>query len=427
MPPWGRPPGARLRGRGWDPYQSWPQYDDRFEELETEDEALQGFAQKRFASDELRFTGLDLGNARRRMDAYNENEMSDEEDYDRQTGLVRRGETQLLLQEKEDMLVERALERIRRARALGKTNVKLSQAEIDALDRLERSQQPPPRPTPAPKAAPKGKKTAATKTKAIEAKKKSDKSASSSPRRKAIEGRTRGRSTASNKSKKDERDDALVPYPLPPDPRYDYPTGYRSSAPNSRQQSRTNSAQSLRGQPQQSRPPYADPYHQYRYYSNPDIYGPRPPSNGSRVPRPDPSEPDWEPRARSSSSLVAYPIDQLPPQANPGTGRAPRFDPSDPRFASPPTRRIVSGPPAAQHRRPREERSSPDEEQPEVMRYLASSSGSEEEDEEEESDESGQGVQVDVEETRGGGYAIQTRASAARGSPAAGKAVKKRR
>jgi hypothetical protein len=42
------------------------------------------------------------------------------------------------LREKEGLPVERGLEKIRRARELGKTTVKLSQAELDALDRTDR-------------------------------------------------------------------------------------------------------------------------------------------------------------------------------------------------------------------------------------------------------------------------------------------------
>ena len=445
MPHWGRPPGARPgRGqRAWAAQQSWSEYEDRFEEIETDDDGLRGveldhgYAPKRFVSDELRFTGIDLGGGRpirrrRSGDPYDDEYTPSEDDYDGSTGLVRRGQAQLMLREKEDVLLERALERIRRARALGKRDAKLSPAEIDVLERSGYLPPKPQPPAPLPKAAPKGKKAAAVKPKqkAIEAKKaaaKKDTSSSSSPKRKAIEGnRARGRSTASNRSRSDTREDAVVPYPILPEDR-GYPQAYyaRQSAPVSRQNSREASLQSLRGQPPQQRPPYPHPYYfQSRYYSSPDMYDQRPPSNSSQASRPDPADPDWEPRTRSTSSLVSYPLDQLP---NQGQGRAPRFDPSDPRFASPPTsRRIVSGPPTAQYQRPQDELFLPGGEQPEVMKYLASSSNDddeeeEEEDEEEDSDESGQGVSVDVEEKPGGGYAIQTRAQATKGKAAVGK------
>ena len=44
---------------------------------------------------------------------------------------------QLALRDKEDLLVQKALERIRRAQMLGKSNVKLSQRELDALERKQ--------------------------------------------------------------------------------------------------------------------------------------------------------------------------------------------------------------------------------------------------------------------------------------------------
>ena len=367
----------------------------------------------------------------RRRHSYEDYSNSDDEDYDGSQGLVRRGETQMMLREKEDVLVEKALERIRRARALGKTDVKLEPAELEALQRIGLMPRPPQNPAPVPKAAPKGKKAVAPKAKAVESKKngKSSKSASNSPKVQAIEGRSRGRSTASNRSKSDSKDEVLVPYPSLPDDRYAYNPAYyqyaRGSAPTSRPQSqaRTNSGQSLRQHPQHA-PPYQHPYYTSRYYSNPDMYGPRPGSNSSRN-RPDPTDPDWEPRARSSSNLVPYPIDQLP---SPGNGKAPRFDPQDPRFASPPTRRVVSGPSAAQLRRPQDELFLPEEES-EVMQYLTNSSHEDEDAEEEtgDSDESGQGVQVNVEETRGGGYAIQTRAGARGGRGGSSGAVAKKR
>jgi PRA1 family protein 1 len=430
VPPWGRPPGARL-GRGQRAWaaQSWSEYDDRFEELETDDDGYQGveldqgYRPKRFVSDELRFTGLDLGQARRRHSYEDSN--SDDDGYDGSRVVARRGETQVMLREKEDDLVRRALERIQRARALGKNDVKLDPSELEALRRIGMIDGPPASPPALPKAAPKGKKTAPAKSKAAEVKKNGKKSGSNSPKPKAIEGRSRGRSTASSRSKSD-KDEALVPYPISPEERYGYPPNYfaRGSAPGSRQQSSARNNQSLRQQHAQSMLPYQHPYYQSRYYSNPDVYGPRPGSGSSRAPRPDPSDPDWEPRARSASNLVQVPLDQLP-QAG---GRAARFDPNDPRFASPPTRRIVSGPPAAQYRRPQDELFLPQSEEPEVMQYLTNSSHEDDDDEEEngdtttskdddeDSDESGQGVQVNVEERPAGGYAIQTRAGARKGT-----------
>lgn len=370
----------------------------------------------------------------------------DDEDYDEGEnreenntgGLMQRPNMQVLLKEKEDALVQRALDRIAHARALGKTNVKLSRAEIDALERSERIQNPPPPPpVAAPKTAPKGKKAVQTRTKAVERKKpgkNGQQSGSSSPKGKGGESRSRGQSNASNRSGRDPRDDAMVPYPaFPADQDYAYVGGRlmygqqghyihgpRQAGP-SRQGSRTNSIQSLRQQPLQPMPVYQHPYYASRYYSNPDsVLAARP--NSSRASRPDPSEPDWEPRARSTSSLVDVPLDQLPYQR--GKKRAPRFDPSDPRFASP-QRRAVSGPAAvhpghAPRRRPQDELFLPDEEELEVNKYRISSGADDndddddydnDDDEDDEDNDRPQGVSVNVSETSDGGYTIQTRST----------------
>jgi PRA1 family protein 1 len=381
--------------------------------------------------------GQGYGHRRRSQQYYDEDySPSDEDNYEAGTGMVRRAPNQMTLRDKEEALVASAMERIRRAQALGKTNVKLSRAEVDALDRLGRSQNPPPTPPiPAavPKTAPKGKKAPAAKQKAIEPKKsgKSSKSASNSPKPKPKESRSRGQSAASSRSRGESREEAMVPYPISPDDPYAYPYAGRPGGPTSLQhEGRSGSSNSMRAQHHQSMPlpPYPQyPYYTHAYNSHPDVlYGPRPGSTNSRPPRPDPADPDWEPRARSSSSLVNFPLDQLPQQAVAGTGRALRFDPNDPRFGSPTSsRRVVSNPvPPSRRGRPQQDGYSPVDDD-EVMQYRVDSN----EDttrSTSDSDDSGQGVQVDVEE-RSGGYAIQTRAQAAARSSGAGKAVAKRR
>ena len=446
MPPWGRPPGARP-GRRNDRLREVPRswdYDDRVEELDTDEDGSQGvvldqsYDQKRFVSDELRFTGIDLGDGgvrqRRSPDAYDDDftPSDDEDDYDTPSGLIRRRDMQAFYREKEEMLVQRALERIARARALGKANVKLTRAEIDALQRLERNQNPPrpsAAPVSAPMAAPKSRKEAPVKRKAVEVRKKpggnDGQAASNSPRGKAVDGRSRGRS---NSSSRDNRDDSAASYVLPPaDQDYGhvgrallYSQGYYVTGPrqagSSRHGSRTNSSQSLRQQQVQQAAAYQQhPYYANRYSSNPDaVYGHGQGSHSPRAHRPDPSEPEWEPRARSTSSLVNVPLDQLPYQTS--TARAPRFDPSDPRFASPP-RRVTSGPATVHqrealphpphYRRPQDELFPPDG-QPEVMRYLTHSESSYDDD-----SDYDEGVQVDVSERAGGEYTIQTRSASA--------------
>lgn len=463
MPPWGRPPGGRpgrRNDRQRDLRRSWA-YDDRVEELDTDDDFSQGveleqdYGNKRFVSDELRFTGIDLGGVRshrgRSGDNYDDFTPSDDEDdydLDPNSSLIPRQELQLMYKEKEDMLLERARERIDRARALGKANVKLSRAEIDALQRAARNEDSRRPVAPPLMAAPKSRKEAPVKRKPVEVRKKAsrtdNKSASNSPRRKPVESRDRGPSIASNASSRGARDDALAAYqayPIDQDsghvgrripyPQDNYITGLRQAG-SSRPGSRTNSTHSLRQQQQlqqiQQAPPYQNPYHAPRYASNPDPgYPQRPGSNSSRASRPDPSEPDWEPRARSTSSLVNMPLDQLPYQTS--TGRAPRFDPADPRYASP-QRRVASGPhlgnqysPTA-YRRPQDELFLPNDPS-EVSRYRAPSDSAEEDDEDD--SDYDEGVQVDVSERPGGDYAIQTRSATATTQGIRGKAVTSRK
>lgn len=136
MPRWGRPPGARAgrhtRGRGqWDEMA-------RVEEVESEDEYGRQVRKGRAAHmRQLEYGGR---GARRRSDY---EDMTDETasvdggDYD----LYDHGDStvayavQLAMRDKEDQLVDNALERIRRAQMLGQKNVRLSQRELDALER----------------------------------------------------------------------------------------------------------------------------------------------------------------------------------------------------------------------------------------------------------------------------------------------------
>jgi PRA1 family protein 1 len=442
VPSWARPPGARLgrKNKAWGRQRSW-EYDERFEELEdTEDgfsgvELDRGYAPKRFISDDLHFTGIDLGSSRARPRRSDPN-FEDDSDYFEDEGNDDESEArapprmQLMLKEKEDILVERALERIARARALGKTSVKLSQAEIDALERLERNQQPAAAraPLPAPKPAPKSKKAAPARTRVVEHKKssKSDQLAGDSPKVKATEPRRRGQS--SNGAREE-----VLPYPLLPEDPYGAGSGVLMHAPQgyygppvaanrlaggpSQLGSLVSSFQSLR-QVQQYTQPLAyhqHPYFQGRYYANPDtMHMGRPSSSSSRASRPDPSEADWEPRARSSSSLVNLPIDQLPNPAK--TSRAPRFDPNDPRFASPSPRRVVSGPPATYpqqiYHRPQDELFLPNiNDSPALYGTDPQQiTTSEDDDGGDDGDgEDGEGVQVKVVERPVNDYRIQTR------------------
>ncbi|KAF9886209.1 hypothetical protein FE257_011932 [Aspergillus nanangensis] len=142
MPRWGRPPGARLgrqtRRRG----APWVNGDDgRIEEIDTEDELMLQDGHMIYAR---QLAGMDLDGRsawRRQMLDYDEDfddsESVDGVDYDLygDADSTVAYAVQLAMKDKEDWLVENALERIRRAQMLGQKNVRLSQRELEALER----------------------------------------------------------------------------------------------------------------------------------------------------------------------------------------------------------------------------------------------------------------------------------------------------
>ena len=460
MPPWGRPSGGRSGKRSqkeWARPRSWEER--RFEEIEDtdEDEAAGvelylGASQKRYVSDELgpAGTGINSLKARRRKgNVYDEDSdflEHDDEDEDEASGDDQN--MQLVLREKEDFLVERALERIRRARMLGKTNVKLSQAEVDALERAEQAQKKPN----AQKLL-QGKKPTAPRSKKDERRKsKSDQAVTSSvPSPKAIEPRRKAKSSPKNEH--------LASYPASPNldygrqvpsaMQYGLPNHYpvpaqRPARPRSKSGSRPSSSQTLRhGQQQQqpqhrlSSPPlgpsahpapqqYQYPYHAGRYFSSPDPgFAGRAPSNTSL--RSDPSDPNWEPRARSTSNLVPYSIDpsmytMYHPSAHPPLPPAPpqhqsspppfQYNPRGARVAMPTVPRVSPEPPNMYTASQLPPYRSPENEfyLPAPPASVGGAAASKESIDDGDDDDE-QDVEVDVIEQPGANYGIQTRSS----------------
>ena len=86
------------------------------------------------------FTGADLGRKlRRRKDyVYSDSDRSSDGTNWSDDGEGRN--VQLAFRDKEEVLVEKALQRIQRAQELGKKNVRLSQSELDALQRKRQSE-----------------------------------------------------------------------------------------------------------------------------------------------------------------------------------------------------------------------------------------------------------------------------------------------
>jgi hypothetical protein len=114
----------------------------RIEELDSDDTDTQGVGlaatgQRRFASDPLKFTGIDMSSSSRTRRSYgfegdDSSSESKSESFDSEEGS---SALQIQLRDKEEALVQSALARIRRAQAKGKSEVKLNQEELDALER----------------------------------------------------------------------------------------------------------------------------------------------------------------------------------------------------------------------------------------------------------------------------------------------------
>ncbi|KAI1172549.1 hypothetical protein F4777DRAFT_581868 [Nemania sp. FL0916] len=90
---------------------------------------------RRYASDELQFTGIDLGGGRSRS-KYADQHSDDSDLSENDSQATTDNETEDDVQaELEDALVQSALARIRKARAKGKQDVKLNKGEVAALER----------------------------------------------------------------------------------------------------------------------------------------------------------------------------------------------------------------------------------------------------------------------------------------------------
>lgn len=92
---------------------------------------------RRYASDELRFTGIDMGGGRaRKKYAYQHSDDDDNNLTESDSQATTENETEDdVRSEMENALVQSALARIRKARAKGKQDVKLNKGEVAALER----------------------------------------------------------------------------------------------------------------------------------------------------------------------------------------------------------------------------------------------------------------------------------------------------
>ena len=327
MPHWGRPSGARQgrRRKDWDTYtrqkENW-----RFEDIDSDTDNSDGVGlEGPFVSDELNFTGADVGDRgrHRRAIAHNYNSDSSANDLDEEPEAM----TLLALRDKEDLLVQKALERIRRAQMLGKSNVKLSQSELDALERKQqrdRTHRKPPR----------SDSQLAGRRRSSGTRVPVPKEQKSRKRIKAVasahdEGRSSSPVSPSGILVPGHDGPSNIPlgyYPSPTRP-HGRRSGEASPRFTSQQQSSPPLAQHLKSRGQQNRQSPGTTHSQ-----------PTPVSGTPSLPRSLPDDPAWIPRPRSASSNLPYPLDpyqyqQYSPPHPQGPGQ----------YAA--NRRIVSGPP----------------------------------------------------------------------------------
>jgi len=389
VPSWGRPPGAKgsKRRRQWEREQAtWQQEQSRVEELDSDDTDTQGvglnFEKKRFSSDPLQFTGIDLTSRARQSYAYNNTDSSSDSDsvleYDGTNAL------QIALREKEEALVQSALARIRRAQEKGKREVKLNQDELDALEKRRKRMQA---------AATTRERKGSGSGSERERKRRSERQLISIPIPPA-----EPKSRKKGKSKREVTPPSgVVPAGMliagADGPSYAplgyYPQAVSRSSPGNR---RSSTSQQLRGAP---------PQYGYSPSSRHLSEGARPTSSSSTSSRrPLPDEEDWQPSRRGStaSSLhdpFEYQVDSGHPPPIPGqyasSGRRNVSNPAEVAYSS-----LRRNPPVGQHAYPSMSRGSSDpslKRQSSRREEIESSS-----DDDESDDELGNGVQVYVEE-----------------------------
>ncbi|MCJ1339065.1 hypothetical protein MMC09_004354 [Bachmanniomyces sp. S44760] len=426
MPSWGRPSGGRQkgkRGQAWERQRRDWEEARRFEELDSDfdDDDGQGVG----LNDTMQFTGAEISRGvrrRRKQDYSDESDALSEEDGEYGGG--EGAQMQLALRDKEGLLVQKALERIRRAQMLGKTNVKLTPSENEALQRkIQRDQA-------------KGRKPSSPKTSSRRSSNSRLNGPPSAVQPTAVKRRSRSSLNPYEESAPPPssgrsappgfvvqgRDGKPVFTPIGYHPSQDA-SPYGLGISSSRSGSRSASSHSL----QQFAPPvpqFQHPNPQKRYYPVPDHQS-QPPIMTRSPPSPQrslPDDPNWIPRPRSSSSThslhatepyaqyKAYspPIPQMPTQyiqqqsrrnvSGPAELQHPgvrALQPPPPSFAQPHAhasssdpsllRREYSG--ESNRRREAESESEEDEEEDEEDG---------DEDEDDEDDEEGDGVQVDV-------------------------------
>ncbi|KAF5583238.1 COPII vesicles Yip3 [Fusarium pseudocircinatum] len=140
-PQWGRPSRrSRRRTDGDSASRGRQGRDVRVEELDSDEDArgVGASSGTRFASDSLRFTGIDLGNRERglvRRGDYQDSEDSEDDSESSEDEEFEQYLAELAVRDREEALVQSAMHRIERAKAKGRTDVDLNEEEMGALER----------------------------------------------------------------------------------------------------------------------------------------------------------------------------------------------------------------------------------------------------------------------------------------------------
>lgn len=233
----------------------------------------------------------------RRRQAYDDGISSESsgDDYGSEHGAG--GTMQIALRDKEELLVRKALERIRRAQMLGRANVKLTQSEIDALERKRRKDE--------------GESARRTpEERNADRRRGSGQSRDTSREQKSSRGKSKGyystyESESSSSPRRGTPPGFLVPGPggMPSySPLGFYPPTAAPQDGSSRSGSRSASSHSIA----QASPPLPRA-HKQRYSSGPDPAQPSPTPRSPQSSRRLPDDPNWIPRPRSSSSVSVQP------------------------------------------------------------------------------------------------------------------------
>jgi len=308
VPSWGRPPGAKgsKRRRAWEREQAEWEHRVRVEEIDTDDTDIQGVGfnsgAKRFSSDPLQFTGLDLASNFRSRRNYVPSELGESSDGSEDSDEDDHDEMQAALRDKEEALVQSALARIRRAQEKGKREVKLNQEELDALERRRKRMQAA--------ATAKARKGSASSGGSGSERKRRTITVPIAPAEPNLQPTGRMRSKS-----KSHRSEEYSPHPpgatnppgmlvAGPDGLTFAPVGYYQPQPGGRPRSATYQQQAARGGPPSA----------HRNFSE----GMRPTSSSSASRRPLPDEVEWMPtNSRRSSGSSQHLIDPFEYQISP--------------------------------------------------------------------------------------------------------------